>query len=150
MGILFPQTPGYRAILAVADRLIDWGLAVEIPNPGLYFEKFFTKLTGPLKLTYGSGKEGPRAKVPPAPTVSKPLAPRQLAGGEMEALLGTLAHSMAAISQELAGIRKILEEKGNATVAPEGGDAYRDTHGEEIVSLDFEAFLAEKSDQKTS
>jgi hypothetical protein len=57
---------------------------------------------------------------------------------------------MAAISQELAGIRKILQEKGDAMVAPESDDAYRDTHGDEIVSLDFEAFLAEKGDQRTS
>ena len=55
-----------------------------------------------------------------------------------------LAVNMAAISRELASIRKILEENGAAMASRIGSDMLSDTNGDEITRLDFEAFSAEK------
>jgi flagellar biosynthesis protein FlhG len=148
LGILFPTTPGYKAIVAVAEKLIGSTKAIDLPNPGLFFEKLVVTLKGPLKLTNGNAKEGSSMQKKGVAKIldrtDRPSAYGLMGGGETGTLLHILTENMAAISRELAGIRKILEEKGVAMAPQLGSDVLGDTNGDEITRLDFEAFSAEK------
>jgi len=152
---LYPNTQAAKGLRTVAANLLEQSEASDkVFTLDTFWHRCVDILTGPLKLPTRKG-EAPRqretaspptaeAPQPPAAPAFDAGAPKPTQGLEpIHRLLEQLVAKVSAVSQELSGIKSVLEQGALHGLGP-GDSGGRSNRTPPVIPLDFEAFLEEQ------